>query len=102
MGRMNKRLATFLVSTTAAVLAGCGSAGGSADRPPARSDNADYRAAAAEVERADRAVEQLQTALAVAQGNGATPADVAALRREVALAERRHVRSITALSDTAR
>jgi hypothetical protein len=102
MGRMNKRLATFLVSTTVAVLAGCGSAGESAERLPARSDNADYRSAAAEVVRANQTIEQLQRALAVAEGNGATPADVAALRREVALAERRHVHAITALSDTAR
>jgi hypothetical protein len=99
---MNKRLATFLVSTTVAVLAGCGSSGESAERSPARSDNPGYRFAAAEVERADRVVEQLQRALAVAADNGATPADLAALRREVALAEKRHVHAITALSDTAR
>ena len=99
---MNKRLTTFLVSTTVALLAGCGSSAESAERPPARSDNAAYRSAAAEVERADRAVEQLQAALAVAQQNGATPADVAALRREVSLAERRHVHAITALSAAGR
>ena len=79
---------------------GCGSADQSSERRAGTSDA--YRQAAAEVDRAQDAVEQLQTALAVAEGNGATPADVAALRREVMLAERRHVHAITALSDTAR
>lgn len=97
---MTKRLAALVASTALAVLAGCGSADQSGERRAGTSDA--YRQAAAEVDRANHAVERLQAALAVAEGNGATPADVAALRREVSLAERRHVHAITALNDTPR
>jgi integrase len=97
---MNRSIPICAVAIVLAGLAGCGSADQSGERRAGTSDA--YRQAAAEVDRANHAVERLQAALAVAEGNGARPADVAALRREVALAERRHVHAITALSDTAR
>ena len=95
---MNRSITICAVSIALAGLAGCGSADRGAERRSAPS--AAYQRAAAEVDRADRNVAQLKTALAVAEENGAIQADVAALRREVAVAELRYVHAIFALSST--